>query len=70
MSLDNRVILRKPHPSHLVSNCPREWSLVSLIPFLNALGERVGSKVGLECLIGVDLPRIHEICVVSHVLAD
>jgi len=58
MSLDNCVILGKPQPSHLASNGPREWSLASLIPLLNALRENVGSKVVFEGLIGVNPPRI------------
>jgi len=43
---------------------------VSLIPFLDTLREDAGSKVGLEGLIGIDLPRIYEECVVTHVLAN
>ena len=70
MSPDDRVVSGKPHPSHLVSKCPREWPLVSLIPFLNALRESIGSSVGLEGLVGIDLPCIYEECMVGHVLAD
>ena len=35
MGLDDRMVLRKPQPSHLVGDGPRERSLVSLIPFLD-----------------------------------
>ena len=70
VSLDDRVVSWKPHPSHLVSDCPRERSTVSPIPFLNALRENVRSEVCLEGLVGIDLPSIYEGCVVTHVLAD
>ena len=70
IGLDDRVILWKPQPSHLVSYRPREWSLVSLVPLLNVLWESVGSKICLEGLICIGLPRIKEVCMVGHVLAD
>ena len=70
INLDDRVVLWKPQPSHLVKYGPRERSLVSLIPLLNILWKRVGSKIGFEGLICIGLPCIKEICVVGHVLAD
>ena len=70
MCLDDRVILWEPQPSHLVSNAPREWPLVSLIPFLDLLLENPGGEIGVECFIGIDPPRISEKYVVSQVLAD
>ena len=70
VGLDNRVVLWKPQPSHLISYRPREWSLVSHVPLLNILWESVGSKIRLEGLVGSGLPRIEEVCMVGHVLAD
>ena len=70
IGLDDRVVLWKSQPSHLVSYRPREWSLVSLVPLLNVLWESVGSKICLEGLICIGLPRIKEVCMVGHVLAD
>ena len=70
MGLDDRVVLWKPQPSHLSSYGPREWSLVSPIPFLNVLGKDIGSEICLKGLIVINLPRVSEIYVVGHVLAD
>ena len=70
VGLDDRVILWKPQPSHLVSYRPREWSLVSLVPLLNILWESVRSEIRLEGLVCIGLPCIEEVCMVGHVLAD
>ena len=43
---------------------------MSLIPFLDLLWENVGSEVGVDGLVGISLPRIPEINVVAHILAD
>ena len=70
MGLDDRVVLWKPHPSHLASQSPREWPLVSPIPFLNPLREDVWSEMGLESVVIVNPPCIWEQHVVRHVLPD
>ena len=70
MSLDDPVIWWKSPPSDLVSDSPREWSLVGLIPLLDPLWEHVGSKIGVEGFVVINFPRISHQCVVSHVLAD
>ena len=70
IGLDDRVVLRKPQPSHLIAYGPRERPLMSLIPHLNVLRENVGSEIGVEGLVIINLPRISEIHMVSHVLAD
>ena len=70
MGLDDRVILREPQQSHLISVGPGEWSLVSIIPFLDSLRENVGIEIGGEGFIAVDSPPIREHQVVSHILAD
>ena len=54
----------------MVKEGPREWPLVSLIPFLDPLRENVGSEVGVEGLVGINSPRIPEKHVVAHILAD
>ena len=43
---------------------------MSLVPLLNQMREIFRSKVGIDGLVGIDLPRIREVCVVRHVLAD
>jgi len=70
MGPDDRVVLRKPQPSHLVGDGPREWPLVSLIPFLDLLWENVGGEIGVEGVVGINSPWVSEKHVVSHVLAD
>jgi len=70
VGLDDRVVLWKPQPSHLVGDGPREGPLVSLIPFLDPLREHVGGEVGVEGLVVINSPRIPEEHVVSHILAD
>ena len=70
MGLNDRVVLWKPHPSHLVQDAPRERSLVSPIPFLNVLRENIGSNIGLDGLVVINLPWISEQQMISHVLAN
>ena len=43
---------------------------MSLVPLLNILWESIGSKIRLERLVCIGLPRIKEVCMVGHVLAD
>ena len=69
MGLDNRVVLWKPHPSHLVSNGPREWTPVSPFPFLDPLRKDIGSKVGAKGFVAINPPRISDQYVIGHVLA-
>ena len=59
-SLDDRVVLWEPQPGYLVTCGPREQSLVSLVPLLDQLRESVWSKIGIDGLVGVDLPRVLE----------
>jgi len=70
MGLDDRVVLRKPQPSHQAGDGPRERSLVSLIPFLDLLWENVWGEVVVEGVVGINSPRIYDKHVVGHVLAD
>ena len=70
MGLDDRVVLRKPQPSYLISQGPREWSLVGLIPFLNPPREGVGGGIGLDGFVVINLPSTLELHVVGHVLAN
>ena len=70
MGPDDRVILREPQQSHLISVGPGERSLVSLIPFLDSLRENVGIEIGVKGFVAADSPSICEHQVVSHVLAD
>ena len=60
MGLDDCVVLRKSQPSHLVNYGPREWSLVSPVPFLNVLRENVGSEIVIEGLVVINLPWTRE----------
>ena len=43
---------------------------MSLIPFLNHLRENVGSKIGSKGFVAVNLPRVWNKYMVSHVLAN
>ena len=70
MGLDDRVVSRKPHPSHLADDGPREWPLVSLIPFLDSLRENVGGEIRVDGFVVINSPWISEKRVVGHVLAD
>ena len=70
MGLDDRVVSREPQPSHLVEYGPREWSSVSLVPFVSLLWENCGREIGLESLVVINLPWISEHHVISHVLAN
>ena len=56
--LDDRVVLWKPQPSHLVGCGPWEQPLVSLVPLLNQLLESVRRKIGLDGFVGIGLSRI------------
>ena len=70
MGLNDRVVLWKPHPSHLIQDTPREWSLVSPIPFLNLLRENIGSEMGVECFTVINSPWVCEHYMIGHVLAN
>ena len=70
MGLDDRIVLREPHPSHLVGAGPREWSLASLVPSLYVLWEDIGGEMGIEGFVVIDLPTISEHHVVGKVLAN
>ena len=70
MGLDDCPTLRQPQPSHQVRGGPRQWSLVSPMPFLDLLWEDIWGKVGVESLVTINLPRISKKHVVSHILPD
>ena len=43
---------------------------MSLVPLLDQMREILHSEVGVDGLVGVNLPRASEVCVVGQVLAN